>query len=162
MFGLDWNIKKFGKASFPRGINLYGLPRIERHTGGRGSSLSRDFMDDWIEIPGKGLAIYKTYDSPQHTKPRHKAIKNVRIYNELLCSKLADSVGIEHAIYECARYKKSDGLITYNILKENEDLLALIRNTSYVGDFVDYVRENEKVTNEDIRANKSSFSFNIL
>ena len=122
-------IKRLGKIRFPKGIDLEPLKRQARVNGNKGMSISDEFVADWFVVPSKGLAIYKTYDNLSLTNPIAKQIKNIRMYNELLCAKLCDTVGIKHAVYERAHYADTNGLISYSILDDQERLSSIISNT---------------------------------
>lgn len=144
-------VKKIGKVKFPKGTDLRTLKRRPRIGGNTGLSMSDEFRNEWFILPTEELCIYKTYDNSNRKKPIAKAIKNVRMYNELLCAKLCDIVGIKHARYECAHYENTTGLISYNILGKHESMASIIRNTSMLGSFIEQLKVEEKESNNNIR-----------
>ena len=146
------NIKKLGRIKFPKGIDLTKLKTQPRNSGGKGMSISDEFVDQWFILSdNKTLAIYKTYDNLSLTCPVAKSVKNIRMYNELLCGKVCELMGIDHAKYERAHTDDTDGLISHNILSEHESLAPIIMDTSKLGEFVELLREKEKVSEDKLR-----------
>ncbi len=113
------NFTRYNNLKLAKGINLSLYTSVSKKDESGISSVS--FGDRWFILP-KGKAIFKTFD-----KGFYDNVRKNRIYNELLCSKLAKQVGIECAEYEPAFKKGSStftGLISYNILKQDELLIA--------------------------------------
>lgn len=144
-------IRKLGRCKFPKGIDLVDLKRQPRLNGAKGLSMSGEFSEEWFVLPNGERALYKTYDNLNITNPNNKFIKNIRMYNELLCAKLCDIMGIGHAKYERAHYAETNGLISYNILSDHEAMAPLINNTSFLGDFLELLRDKEKCSEDEIR-----------
>lgn len=94
------------------------------------------FGDKWFLLP-KGKAIFKTFDYGILNN-----VRNNRIYNELLCYKLANQIGLACAKYEIA-YKQDDkfhnGLVSYNVLNENEELVS---GHEIVVDYIRHVKKD--------------------
>lgn len=144
-------VKKLGKIKFPKGIDLTHLDRQPRLSGSKGMSISDVYVDEWFVLEDGTLALYKTYDNLSIDASSAKQIKNIRMYNELLCAKLCDILGVGHAIYERAHIDNTNGLITHSILDEHEAMAPIIGNTSMLGDFVELLREKEKLKSDQIR-----------
>ena len=148
---IERRIRQLGRCKFPKGIDLTLLKKQPRVTGSRGLSVSGEFSDVWFVFENDEKAIYKTYDNLSLTNRNNKFIKKIRIYNELLCAKLCDIMGVGHAKYERAYYNDTNGLISYNVLGDRESMTSIINNTSHLGDFIDYLKEKEKLNDEQIR-----------
>ena len=152
MASLEKCIRKLSNIKFPRGVKLDNLVTIRRTTGEpKGVSLNADLSSRWSLIPGKGRALYKTYDNTNSKSETAKYSKPVRMYNELLCDRLCDTVGIEHAKYEPARYGKTRGLISYDVLRDGEILAPIITNPGFLGSFFEELGKNPNVSPLEIQ-----------
>ena len=109
--GVVKNIGKFKKITLAKGFSLQYL-KTEKRYGINGATTSK-FGKNWFITP-KGQAIFKNYD---------KEDSKTRVINELMYMYLAKQVGVPVAEYEPANYKNHDGLVTYNFLKDNEELM---------------------------------------
>lgn len=88
----------------------------------RFTAVSSELSNNIWFITPKGKAIFKSYTSEKFNKFNN--ITPIRMINELLCCQLCKQVGIPCAEYESAEYKNVAGIITYNIAKENEELIT--------------------------------------
>ena len=116
------NVKSFRKISLAKGVDLSPLKKEKRHTKKRNSKgiSTVKYGQYWFNTP-KGKGIFKTYDDEYCL-----LVKNLRIINEILCYYLAKQVNIDCAKYEPAHIKDYVGLISYNVLNnENDELISL-------------------------------------
>lgn len=114
------NIGKFDVLKMPKGINLQHFQVLRRNPDYFEQGLStKKYGDVWFKLP-KGMGIFKTFDSEYNSN-----IRQLRIINELICQELCTQIGIRHAEYEPAHIENDDGLISYNVLKENQRLVTL-------------------------------------
>ena len=118
--GILKNVNKFNNSKFSLGLNLENAKTLKRETNKNVKNASiKKYGQVWFKL-AKGNALFKTYDGKY--KPE---LKNVRIINELVCMELCKQIGIPHADYELAHLGKDTGLITYNFLKSNQNLIPL-------------------------------------
>ncbi len=110
------NITKFGNIKLAKGIYLDNVV-ITARDGDCGVP-TRSFGEKWFILP-QGKALFKSFDSNFA-----KVIQKNRIINELICNELCDQVGIPHVKMEPATIKRTTGLISYNIIKPQEELLT--------------------------------------
>jgi len=126
------NIEKFNNIKLCNPKKLEGYLTEVRGRGSYTGESTKSFGDKWFIVDGK-KAIFKTYDSDYMRR-----IKNVRMFNELLCQKLCEQAGIECAKYEYASLNNRTGLISYNFCNEDEEVCSL-----------NYLHENIKDKEDD-------------
>ena len=128
------NIGKYSDIKLAKGLNLQTFSRTKRYIsvyGGSGVS-TEDYAGSWFLIDKNGTkqkALFKTFNSDYAEEYRTN-----RMFNELLCEQLCGQIGIPCAKYEPAHIKDQDGLVSYNILGENERLVTLdafLKDSSY-------------------------------
>lgn len=114
------NATKKDFIKFPKGLNLKEAKtryRYQRYEEENMSGISMEkYADKWFMLP-KGNAIFKSYESNKRTK-------SLRMINELLCQEFAKQFGISCAEYEISHFGGVKGLVSYNVLKDNERLIS--------------------------------------
>lgn len=152
MAGVESCIRKLSRIWLPFGVNIRNMETMRRKTGEpRGISIRNEFAAKWVLVPFKGKAIFKSYDSALLNTPTSKSVKKIRMYNELLCATLCDQLSIPHAEYECAHNGLDKGLLSYNVLGEEEYIVPMISNPGFIGDFIDRLKSRENVNSDEIR-----------
>lgn len=118
------NIGKYPDIKLATGLNLKTFSRTKRYVsvyGGSGVS-TEDYAGSWFLINKNGTkqkAIFKTYNSWYAD-----TFRTNRMFNELLCEQICKQIDLPCAKYESAHIKDQDGLVSYNILGENEKLVT--------------------------------------
>ena len=114
------NIKKYNNIKLAKGVCLKQFSITPRQaTGSADTGISTGtYGDYWFKTP-KGKALFKTFYGYGNE------IRNIRMYNELLCCELCKQIDMPCAEYETAYYEEDNGVITYNILKQGEKLMSL-------------------------------------
>ena len=114
------NIKKYNNIKLAKGVALKQFAMLPRDTTGSADTgiSTGTYGDYWFKTPN-GKALFKTFYGYGHE------IRNIRMYNELLCNELCKQIDMPCAEYETAYYEEDNGVITYNILKQGEKLQAL-------------------------------------
>ncbi len=107
------NKKKYKNIKLAKGINLQDFITKIR-TGETGIS-SVPFGKVWFITP-KGEALFKTYDGN---------MSKIRVLNELLYCNLAKRHGVKVAEYEAAHNEKQVGLVSYNFVTKNKQLVSI-------------------------------------
>ncbi|MBQ3494650.1 MAG: hypothetical protein IJA69_04475 [Clostridia bacterium] len=113
------NIGKFNDIKLAKGLNIqtFRFARLENYQTARNSQFYADY---WYDLP-KGRALYKPFSYPH---PAYE-ISNVRVYNEMICQQLLTDLNLPHAHYEPAHEQHFTGLVSYNMIKQNEVLISL-------------------------------------
>ena len=152
--GILKNYDKFEVLKRASGINLKQYNFTYRAPEPYTSSTSiRKYKDFWFELPS-GKGIFKTFDSGYN-----RELKDIRIINELLCMELCSQIDINHALYQPAHFEKDYGLISYNIVGENQKMVTLAQFLSYdnglsnnlldIVEALDYYEQQGYVINKD-------------
>ncbi len=150
-------VKKFTQSKNVLGIDLTGLNTERRGTLKTGISC-KSFGENWY-ITEKGKALFKTYDSNQY-----RNIRNLRIINELLCAELCKQIDLPCADYEPAHIHRKnnpkiiDGIVSYNFLEENENLLPIsafvgfpyFANLTYIANSIDSQQQYHKINKKQV------------
>lgn len=103
------------------------LKRFVQLKFNKGIILRKYYKDDkekivWFYVPEK--VVFKNYKT---SKLRYQSsVKNLRMMNELICTKLAEQIGLKSAVYKPASYKGVKGLVSYNFIRTNEEKLDTI------------------------------------
>lgn len=125
------NIGKYPDIKLATGLDLKTFSRTKRYIsvyGGSGVS-TEDYAGAWFLIDKNGTkqkAIFKTYNSWFAEN-----LRTNRMFNELLCEQLCNQIDLPCAKYESAHIKDQDGLVSYNILGENERLVTFAQFLKY-------------------------------
>ncbi len=129
-------IKLRKNVKFPKnlGISLRHLTSTPR-TDSLQTASTLSFGGVWFNLKGQQV-LFKTFNyNPV------EGLKEFRQMNEIICYELAKQLKIPCVHYEFAHLKKSTGVITYNALRENQELITGndILKDSYENLFANYV-----------------------
>lgn len=108
-------LKTLSKLKKGRPIDLQRFVAVPRF-GISGISTGK-FGRFWFVLP-KGKALFKIFDDNGFVMPR-----NLALINELLCSRLAKQIDLPCADYELAVHGGHEGLVSYNLLNEDEQMM---------------------------------------
>ena len=117
---MDKNTKKLKNLSFLSQIStqpiiLDNVNKKDRK-GPTGVSC-QSYGKYWFNLP-KGEALFKDFNSDDH-------LKDLKLANELVVNKLCEQINLPCADYEPAKIGEVSGVVTYNILKDNEEFLEI-------------------------------------
>ena len=125
------NIGRYENIKLATGVILDKSPkkfRSEYNTTNFVGISTKTYGNYWFKVNGKD-AIFKSFDAQKITKP-------ARIVNELLCMELCKQIGLDCATCEPATINGTNGIISYNVAKGNEQLksAAEIKYSAYSKD----------------------------
>ncbi len=152
------NIGRYENIKLAIGVILDNSPkkfRADYNTTNFVGISTKSYGNYWFKVNGKD-AIFKSFDAQKMTKP-------ARIVNELLCMELCKQIGLDCATCEPATIKGTNGIISYNVAKGNEQLksAAEIKYSAYAKDrknsLYDYyhILKVLKASGYDIKMGKS-------
>lgn len=112
------NIHKFNDIKLAKGIDLneFSVCYAKQRLFGASTYYFGKFL---FKLP-EGTAIFKTYNTSFSY-----GVEKVRAVNEMLCYYLCQQIGMPCAKYEPAYKNDIIGVVSYNVLKENEELIDM-------------------------------------
>ncbi len=153
------------KLASPRTINLKNYTYVPRLEADRSKNNYLNFSigastalygDKWFIIDGE-KAIFKDFAGGG------TGHKDKRIINEILCSQLAKNLNINSARYQKAEIHSLKGLVSYNFLKEGDELIPLSklsRDTENFNEIVKNVLDYAKSNN--LNCDKNLFTLDLF
>ncbi len=130
------NIGKYNNIKLAKGIYLDNVKSSHRK-GDTGIS-TKNTGKKWFYLP-KGKAIFKAFDSYNASN-----IKANRVINEFICKELCSQLGIPSPNLDPATYDGMTGLLTYNVVSDNQKLwnanmfFDKARTDTYNNDLINY------------------------
>ena len=140
------NVWKYNQIVLARGLNLMRFSTTKRAVVDENSTgvSTRDYGNVWFLIPKNGKKQKALFKSFSGKFANH--VRNIRIYNELLCQELCKQLGISCAECERAEVKGRDGLVSYNIIGKNQRLISLFKFVARTkGEFSESLKDLSEV-----------------
>ena len=153
------NKDKYFDIKLAKGIFLNDESAVNRE-GGKGIS-STTYGSVWFILP-KGKALFKTYDDIFFPD-----IRKNRIVNELVCNQLCKQLNIACPEMLPAHLGTYTGLASYNILKDNEQIIdgiglgKLTKTRHFDNVFEDYATMINKLSRMGYKIDKSKTIIDI-
>lgn len=132
-------MKKLSNVRVASKIYLDDVKQEER-LGISGKSTGT-FGRSWFLLP-KGKALFKVFEWP-HVKDNAVYPYKLSMVNELLCSRLAQQIGLPCAQYDVAYFGDYGGVVTYNLVKDNEQVKNMMRY--HFGVFLDDLKDYKAI-----------------